>query len=261
MNPIDELIEVMATLRAPGGCPWDREQTHQSLVPYMIEEAYEAIEAVERGDFDELKAELGDVLLQVVFHAQMAKEAGRWDIRDVAAAIVAKLKARHPHVFNDTEVDSAAEVLRNWEEIKRRERKAQGKESMLEGLPNHLPALRKASRVQEKVSRVGFDWDDADEVAAKVDEELAEFRAACASGDRDKVEDELGDLFFALVNLARFLHVDPEDALRRTVAKFIRRFQFIERNLDDQGKTPQEASLGEMDALWERAKEDERNPE
>jgi len=258
MTPIEELIRVMAILRAPNGCPWDREQTHETLVPYMIEEAYEAIEAIERRDYDELKVELGDVLLQVVFHAELAQEAGRWDISDVAAAEVAKLKSRHPHVFGEVEVANAREVLANWEEIKRRERKEQGKESMLEGIPNHLPALRKARRVQEKVARVGFDWSHVDEVAAKVDEELAEFRAARQARDADRIEAEFGDLLFALVNLARFLDVDPEDALRRTIDKFIRRFRYIEEALDRQGKSPQDSTLAEMDALWDRAKADER---
>lgn len=251
---IAELIEVMATLRAPDGCPWDREQTHDSLVPYMIEEAYEAVEAIENGDLDELRSELGDVLLQVVFHAQLAKEAGLWDVFDVAAGNVAKLKARHPHIYGDVAVDGSGEVLRNWEEIKRQERIDQGKESMLDGIPNHLPALRKAKRIQEKVSRVGFDWEHIREVEAKVSEELAEFREACEADDRDKIEDELGDVFFALVNLARYLKVDPEDSLRRTIDKFVGRFRYIEQQLNADGKSPQEATLGEMDALWDRAK-------
>ena len=254
MNPIKELIEVMAVLRAPDGCPWDKEQTHRSLIPYMIEEAYEAIEAIEQDDMHELKIELGDVLLQVVFHAQLAVEESRWSIHDVAEAVVHKLKTRHPHVFGETVVESSGEVLRNWEEIKRLERKSKGKRSMLEGVPNHLPALRKASRVQEKVSRVGFDWEHIDEVATKVDEELHEFRAARASGDQERMQDELGDVFFALVNLARFLKLDAEDSLRRTIAKFMQRFEFIEKSLAQRNTTPQEASLAEMDQLWERAK-------
>lgn len=254
MTPLEELIEVMARLRAPNGCPWDTEQTHESLIPYMIEEAYEAVEAIENGDLDELKKELGDVLLQVVFHAQLAKESGRWDIQDVAASNVAKLKHRHPHIFGDVKVSGADEVLENWEEIKRKERKDEGKTSMLEGLPNHLPALRKASRVQEKVARVGFDWDHIDEVKAKVEEELGEFREACETGDKAKISDELGDVFFSLVNLARFLDVDPEDSLRGTIGKFIERFQYIERKLDEQGRSPQESNIEEMDALWDHAK-------
>jgi tetrapyrrole methylase family protein / MazG family protein len=257
MNPLGELVEVMATLRGPGGCPWDREQTHESLIPYMIEEAYEAIEAIEQGDTDELKKELGDVMLQVVFHAQLAKEMGKWDIGDVADSVVAKLKERHPHVFGDTTVDSSGEVLKNWEQIKQGERARDGKDSMLEGFPNHLPALRKASRVQDKVSRVGFDWDHIDDVSAKVEEELMEFRTAIASGDRDKIGDELGDVFFALVNLARYLKVDAEDSLRGTISKFIRRFQFIEHELARDGKKPQDSTLAEMDVLWERCKSEE----
>ncbi len=254
MNSIEELIQVMATLRGPDGCPWDKEQTHGSLVPYMIEEAYEAVEAVEQGDLDELKKELGDVLLQVFFHARLAEEAGRWDIYDVAAANVAKLKSRHPHIFADVSVDGAEEVLQNWEEIKRRERKDAGKESMLDGIPKHLPALRKARRVQEKVARVGFDWEKTEEVVAKLHEELGEFDEACAARDADRIEDELGDVLFALVNVARFVGADPEDSLRRTIDKFIRRFQHIEHQLDAQGKAPQDATLEEMDTLWDDAK-------
>ena len=256
-DSLRELIEVMATLRSPNGCPWDRQQTHQSLTPYMIEEAYEAIEAIENGDLDELKKELGDVLLQVLFHSRIEEEAGNWDIYDVAAANVAKLKSRHPHIYGETAVSGSDEVLRNWEEIKRHERKQDGRKSMLDGVPKHLPALRKAKRVQEKVARVGFDWENIREVEEKVSEELAEFREACESDDRDRIEDELGDVFFALVNLARYLDVDPEDSLRRTVDKFIRRFQYIERELDAQGRSPSESNLAEMDALWDRAKSNE----
>lgn len=254
MTPLEELIEIMAVLRSPEGCPWDKEQTHESIVPYLIEEAYEAVDAIERRDFDELKKELGDVLLQVLFHAQLAKEAGRWDIEDVAAATVVKLKHRHPHVFGAVQADTAKKVLANWEQIKREERKAQGSESMLDGIPNHLPALRKAKRVQEKVARVGFDWQHTEEVMAKVEEEFREFRQAYESKVQDRIEDELGDLLFAIVNLARFLDADPEDSLRRTIGKFTRRFQYIERELDRKGTTPHESTLAEMDALWEKAK-------
>ena len=261
MSSIDELIAVMAALRAPDGCPWDKEQTHESLIPYMIEEAYEAVEAIETHDFDELKKELGDVMLQVVFHARLAEEAGRWDINDVAASNVAKLKSRHPHIFGDVTVSGSDEVLTNWEEIKRQERKDEGRESMLDGIPKHLPALRKARRVQEKVARVGFDWDHVDEVKAKLEEELGEFREACEKGDADRIEDEMGDVLFALVNLARYLDTDPEDALRRTIDKFIRRFKYIERGLDEQGRTPADATLAEMDALWDAAKLEENRSE
>lgn len=256
-DSLRELIDVMATLRSPNGCPWDRQQTHESLTPYMIEEAYEAIEAIENGDIEELKKELGDVLLQVLFHSRIEEEAGNWDIYDVAAANVEKLKSRHPHIYGEITVNGSEEVLQNWEEIKRHERKEDGRKSMLDGVPKHLPALRKAKRVQEKVARVGFDWEHIREVEEKVSEELAEFREACESNDRDRIEDELGDVFFALVNLARYLDVDPEDSLRRTVDKFIRRFQYIERELDAQGRSPRESNLAEMDALWDRAKSEE----
>jgi len=258
MTPIEELIEVMAILRSPNGCPWDKEQTHESLVPYLIEEAYEAVEAIELKDFDELKKELGDVLLQVIFHAQLAREAGRWDINDVAAENVAKLKHRHPHIFGEVEAHTAKQVLANWEQIKRGERKATGGSSMLDGIPSHLPALRKAKRVQEKVARVGFDWPRTEEVVAKVNEEFREFLDAYRAGDQAKIEEELGDVLFALVNLARFLNADPEDSLRLTIDKFTRRFQYIERQLERQGKAPHESTLAEMDKLWERAKREER---
>lgn len=257
MTPIEELVDVMKALRAPNGCPWDREQTHESLIPYLVEESYEAIDAIEQRNFDELKKELGDVLLQVVFHAQLAEEAGRWNINDVAAATVAKLKHRHPHVFGDVEADTSKQVLANWEVIKQQERKDNGQRSMLDGIPAHLPALRKAKRVQEKVARVGFDWDRVEEVEAKVEEELGEFQEACTSGDQGRIDDELGDVLFALVNLARFRNADPEDSLRHTIAKFVRRFQYIEAELSAKGKNPQDATLAEMDALWEQVKKEE----
>ncbi|HPU84308.1 MAG TPA: nucleoside triphosphate pyrophosphohydrolase [Candidatus Latescibacteria bacterium] len=254
MTPLEELIEVMARLRAPGGCPWDREQTHESLIPYLVEETYEAVEAIEHKDFDELKKELGDVLLQVIFHARLAEEAGRWNIHDVAAATVAKLKHRHPHVFGNVSADTPEQVLANWEQIKQRERAGSEKESVLDGVPSHLPALRKAKRVQEKVARVGFDWERTEQVVEKVEEEFQEFREACRKKDRVKTEEELGDVLFALVNLARFLDTDPEDSLRKTVDKFTRRFKYIEAGLAARGKLPQDASLAEMDALWDEAK-------
>lgn len=254
MTPIEELIEVMARLRAPGGCPWDREQTHETLVPYLVEETYEAVEAIEQKDFDELKKELGDVLLQVVFHARLAEEAGRWNIHDVAAGTVAKLKHRHPHVFGDVSADTPEKVLANWEQIKQEERKGSEKTSMLDGVPSHLPALRKAKRVQEKVARVGFDWEHIDQVMEKVHEEFGEFREAYDAKDGAKIEEELGDVLFALVNLARFLDTDPEDSLRKTIDKFTSRFKHIEAQLAAQGKAPQDASLTEMDALWDEAK-------
>lgn len=253
MSNFDRLIEVMARLRGEGGCPWDREQTHETLKPYLIEETYEVIEAIDRKDDRALKEELGDVLLQVVFHAQVAREEGRFDAEEVSDAIVSKLIRRHPHVFGDVKVSGATEVLANWERIKKAER---GSGSALDGVPPHLPALLRARRVQEKAARVGFDWAHAAEVEAKLHEEVGEFLNACESGDRAAMEEELGDLLFSVVNLARFLRFCPEEALRKTIDKFAARFTYIEKALARRGQSPQTATLAEMDALWEEAKKE-----
>jgi len=257
MSSFDELVRIMHILRAPGGCPWDREQTHRSLKPYFVEEVYEALEAIDAGSDDQLREELGDVLLQVVFHAEIAAGEGRFDIEDVAAGIVEKLKRRHPHVFGDVSVEGSADVVQNWEAIKRREKRGKrngGAGSVLDGLPRDLPALIGARRIQEKVSRFGFDWERTEEVMLKVEEELRELKEASTANDRDAVEEELGDLLFAVANLARFVSVCPEDALRKTIDKFRKRFQYIERELPKRGKKLGEASLEEMDELWEEVK-------
>jgi tetrapyrrole methylase family protein/MazG family protein len=253
MSNFDRLIEVMAWRGGEGGCPWDREQTHETLKPYLLEETYEVLEAVDREDDQDLKEELGDVLLQVVFHAQIAREEGRFDAEGVAGAIVSKLIRRHPHVFGDVKVNGAAEVLSNWERLKREERKGPDP-SVLDGVPSHLPALLRARRVQEKAARVGFDWSRKEEIEAKIHEEIGEFLDACGGGDREEMENELGDLLFSVVNLARFLRLCPEESLRKTVEKFVKRFRYIERELARRGKEPQSATLAEMDALWEEAK-------
>lgn len=256
MSQFDRLVDIMARLRGPDGCPWDREQTHKSLKPYLIEEAYEVLEAIDSGDHRELCEELGDVLLQIVFHAQLAREEGRFTVDDVAAAISEKLVRRHPHVFGDLTVDDAGQVLRNWEAIKSREKEEKGRaDSVLAGIPGGLPALLKARRIQERAAKVGFDWKRTEEVAVKVREEVEEFLQAQDQGDREKVEEELGDLLFALVNLARFLRICPEKALRKTIGKFQDRFSHIEAELEKQGRHPRDASLEEMDALWEQAKQ------
>ena len=253
-----ELVDVMARLRAPDGCPWDREQTHETLKPYLLEEAYEVLEAIDEADDAELCAELGDVLLQVVFHAQVAAEEGRFTVEDVGRAIVDKLIRRHPHVFGQVQVDGADQVVRNWEQIKKAERQEKARpDSLLDGIPVHLPALLRAQRVQSKVSRQGFDWDKIDGPLDKVEEEFAEVRQAWAAGSSQQVEEEVGDLLFALVNSARFLEVNPEDALRRSVAKFERRFRAVEAELEKRGKSVEEASLEEMDAIWDAVKERE----
>jgi tetrapyrrole methylase family protein/MazG family protein len=250
-----ELVDIMARLRGENGCPWDREQTSESIKPYLVEETYEVLEAIDEQDPVKLKEELGDLMLQIVFHAQMAEEAGAFTVRDVLAAINDKLVRRHPHVFGDVKVDTAQEVLFNWEQIKQTERRREtGQASLLDGVPRELPALLRAHRLQEKASRVGFDWKEAQEVFRKVEEELAELRAAMQGQAAEQVEAELGDLLFALVNLSRFLAVNPEEALRKTIARFIARFRYIEEELARRGRSLRQASLEEMDALWAEAK-------
>ena len=250
-----ELVQIMARLRGENGCPWDREQTHASIKPYLLEETYEVLESIDENDPAKLEEELGDLALQVVFHAQMADEAGLFTIADVLRGINEKLRRRHPHIFGDVKADTAQEVLFNWEQIKKLEReKAQGHASLLDGVPRELPALLRAHRLQEKASRVGFDWNEARQVFQKVEEELAELRAAMESEQPDRMEAELGDLLFSLVNLGRFIAVNPEDALRKTIARFIARFQYIEEELARRGKAPGQVTLEEMDALWAEAK-------
>jgi len=250
-----ELVEIMARLRGENGCPWDREQTSESIKPYLVEEAYEVLEAIDEQDPAKLKEELGDLMLQIVFHAQMAEETGAFSVSDVLAAINDKLVRRHPHVFGDVKADTAQEVLFNWEQIKQTERRREkGQASLLDGVPRELPALLRAHRLQEKASRVGFDWKEAQEVFRKVEEELAELRAAMQGQAAERVEAELGDLLFALVNLSRFLAVNPEEALRKTIARFIARFRYIEEELARRGLSLRQASLEEMDTLWAEAK-------
>ena len=259
MTPFEELIGIMKRLREPDGCPWDREQTHATLKPYLIEEVYEAIDALDKGDSAGLQEELGDVLLQVVFHAQIATEEGTFTIDDVVRGINEKLKRRHPHVFGDISVENSDQVMRNWEAIKREEKRDAKKDgSVLSGLPRDLPALIRARRIQEKVSRYGFDWKRAEDVLLKVEEELAELKEASLLQDQAAVEEELGDLLFAVTNLARFVSLCPEDALRKTIDKFQRRFEYIERELPKRGKKLGEASLEEMDELWDEVKRQEK---
>ncbi|MBI4572045.1 MAG: nucleoside triphosphate pyrophosphohydrolase [candidate division NC10 bacterium] len=251
-----ELVEIMARLRGEGGCPWDREQTPETIKPYLIEETYEVLEAIDEQDPEKLKEELGDLMLQVVFHARMAEETGAFAIGDVLAAINDKLVRRHPHVFGDRKAETAQEVLFNWEQIKQTERRREkGQAFLLDGVPREMPALLRAHRLQEKASRVGFDWKEAQAVFRKVEEELAELRAAMEGQEADRVEAELGDLLFALVNLSRFLAVNPEEALRKTIARFIARFRYIEEELARRGRSLRQATLEEMDALWAEAKE------
>ncbi|MBC7263176.1 MAG: nucleoside triphosphate pyrophosphohydrolase [Chloroflexi bacterium] len=244
---------VVAQLRAPGGCPWDREQTHRSLRPFLLEEAYEVLDALEKDDTDMLREELGDLLLQILLHVQIAVEEGEFKMVDVVRHILAKLIRRHPHVFGDVQVSGPSEVIANWEEIKRHE-KAGGEEpaSILAGVPGTLPALARAQAIQRRAARVGFDWPDIEGVWAKVAEELAELRAAESSGARAS---EVGDLLFTIVNLARWLDVDAELALRAAALKFEGRFKALEEECTAQGRRPEELSLEELDALWEGVKE------
>jgi len=243
-------------------CPWDREQTHESVKHLLIEEAYEVVSAIEEKDWDELKRELGDLLLHVVFHSVMAEQAGRFTLKDVIETETEKLIRRHPHVFGDVQVGSVQEVLSNWEQIKLREKAAARKEqvSALEGVPRHLPALLRAYRIQEKAAGVGFDFPEREQAWQKVEEELQEFHQLTQTGAApEKMEDELGDVLFALVNYARLLGLNPENALQRTNNKFIRRFRHIEARLAEQGRTPAEADLDEMDRYWEEAKSLDRH--
>jgi ATP diphosphatase len=254
---ITRLIEIMAALRSPGsGCPWDLEQTFATIAPYTLEEAYEVADAIAREDLSGLKDELGDLLLQVVFHARMAQEQGAFDFGDVVEGITAKLIRRHPHVFADAQGRTAEAVKGLWERIKADEKAARGEaaQGALAGLPVALPALTRALKLQDKAGRVGFDWNDPRAVLAKIREEADEIEAALDAGAPGDAAAEVGDLLFAVVNLARHLSADPEAVLRATNAKFERRFAAIERALAARGKTPKDATLAEMDALWDEAK-------
>jgi len=262
----EAFVALIARLRAPGGCPWDREQTHASLKPMTIEEAYEVLEAIDEGGDAELAGELGDLLLQVVFHSQIAADEGRFTIADVIARVSEKMVRRHPHVFADETARTSGDVLRNWEAIKEAEQARAGKSegSMLDSVSAGLPAAMEAYQMTTKASRVGFDWPDAASVLAKLDEETAELRQAVAAagatgggagGAADaRVAEELGDLLFAAVNVARLLGHDPESALKAANRKFRRRFRHIEERLQAAGRKPAEATLAEMDVLWEEAK-------
>lgn len=259
----DELISVMERLRAPGGCPWDAEQTYASLSQYLLEEAYETFDAIHEadttGDIANLKEELGDLLLQVVFHSTIGKERGEFDIDDVAGGVAQKLVLRHPHVFGDAKLESASDVLDNWDTLKANERKASGKEektrdSILDEVPVHFPGLLEALKVTKKASKVGFDWPDTAPIFDKIAEETDELKMAIADGNSGDISEEIGDLLFAVVNLARHLDVEPETALKKTNRKFRARFKFIEQQLKLNGKTVEQSSLEEMDSLWNDAK-------
>jgi MazG family protein len=250
------LVEIMAKLRAPDGCPWDLKQNFDSIKKYTLEETYEVLDAIDRRDWSDLREELGDFLLQAVFYAQMASEEKLFDIGDSLDAINEKLVRRHPHIFSDATANTDGEVLQRWNEIKAEERKLKPEkpQGLLDTVPRALPALVEAQQITSRAAGVGFDWENAEQVLEKLDEELAEFDAARSNGSQDQLEDELGDLLFVIVNLARFAKVDPEQALRRTNAKFRARFGHIERRLEAQGSQVAGTPIDELEALWQEAK-------
>ncbi len=252
----EELIAIVRDLRAPGGCPWDREQTNASLLPYFLEEAYEVIESVDDGKWDTLKEELGDILLHVVFQALISEENNLFTLSDSLTGINKKLVRRHPHVFGDKKANAAFMAKQNWEAEKHKEKK---RDSRLDGVPPNLPGLVRAQRLQEKASYVGFDWDKVEQVWDKVHEEIQELKEAQSQGVKEHMEEEIGDVIFAIVNLSRYFKISAEDALRKTNKKFIRRFRRIETELKKQDIPIEEATLVEMDAIWEEAKKDENN--
>ncbi|HEY5652816.1 MAG TPA: nucleoside triphosphate pyrophosphohydrolase [Pontiella sp.] len=255
---IEWLLEVMRKLRSPDGCPWDREQTNESLKSDLIEEAYEVIDAIESGDVSELEEELGDLLLQVVFHSQICSEDGHFEFHNVAEGISEKLVRRHPHVFGDVEVSGASEVLQNWDAIKKSEKKEGDKPaSIVSGIPKHLPALQKAHQIQKRAARAGFDWDNIDDVFEKLHEEINEVKEAINRDHEDDIRDELGDLLFSVVNVSRFLGYNPEELLNHNIKKFVRRFQGVEERVHASGRAFKEFTLDELDAFWNEAKREE----
>lgn len=282
-HPLDRLASIMAQLRGENGCPWDKQQTHRSLLRYLIEEAYEVVDAVERGSMEDLRDELGDLLLQVVFHAQLAKEAGAFNVYDVVASITEKMIRRHPHVFGDAKAETADDVIANWEVIKREERMANGAyastadedapaASRLDGISPHLPALLYADEVSRRAAKVGFDWADADAVLEKMREELAELQellrlagetvgsqGSAADHMQARIAEEWGDLVFTLVNLGRHLHIQPELAARQAARKFEKRFRTLERKAAEQGSSLEHMTPDEMNALWDEIKDSEQS--
>ena len=252
---VNDLVRIMEILRAPDGCMWDQAQDHHSIRQNFIEETYEACEAIDDNDNDHLKEELGDVLLQVVFHTQMEKEKGVFDLNDVADGVCKKLIFRHPHIFGDVKVGSTDEILSNWDDLKRKEKKQETDTSTLESVSKSLPSLIRAQKLQKKAAKVGFDWPDVSGALDKVEEELAEVRAAIdGSGD---IEEEIGDLIFAVTNVSRFVKVDSERAAEKTCNKFVRRFADMEKQAAAEGKNLSDLTLSELDALWDKAKEHE----
>ena len=248
----EELVEIVEKLRAPDGCPWDREQTNQSLLPYFIEEVYELIESVDEENWDTVKEELGDLLLHMVFQASIGEDEGKFKLADSLTNVNEKLVRRHPHVFGNAKADAAFHAKQNWEAQKHKEK---GRKSRLDGVPKNLPALVRAQRLQQKASYAGFDWDEVEQVWDKVHEEIQELKDAQSNEAKDHIAEEIGDVLFAVVNLARYLDIPAEDALRKTNQKFTSRFSKVEEGIKAQGKELEDASLEEMDAIWEMAKE------
>jgi len=254
-SPFNRLIDIMDRLRGNEGCPWDLEQTRESLKPFLVEETYEVLEALDEDNPEKIKEELGDLLYQIIFHARIASEKGEFNIYDVITKIHDKMIRRHPHVFKEEKAENSEKVLKRWEEIKRNEEGNIGRMSVLDGVPKELPSLLRAHRLQEKASRVGFDWEHIDQVFEKVEEEMEEFKNAFSQKNTTEMENELGDLLFALVNIARFIEVNPEDALRKTLRRFIKRFRYIEEEIAKKGRDIKDVSFEEMDSIWEKAKE------
>lgn len=259
----NELVAVMERLRAPGGCPWDREQTYASLARYLLEECYETFDAIQEadagGDTENLREELGDVLLQVIFHSTIAQERGDFTIDEVVKGVTEKLVLRHPHVFGEDELATAADVLNNWDKLKADEREKSGKttkekDSILDDVPVHFPALLEALKLTTKAAKIGFDWEDVSQIFDKLNEEIDELNVAISNDEQEKIEEEIGDLLFVVVNLARKLDVEPETALKKTNRKFRERFGYIERELKTRGRSLEQSNLEEMDALWNEAK-------
>lgn len=260
MSNIDQLLEIMSTLRGENGCPWDREQTFATIAPYTIEEAYEVADAIDRGDLEDLKGELGDLLLQVVFHSQMASEAGEFSFEDVVEVICEKMRRRHPHVFGDIDIDTSEQMKEIWEAEKARERarKRPNDNSVLADVTNNLPGLTRSVKLQKRAANVGFDWNHLSDVFRKLHEEINELSEAVESNNQDHIEDELGDILFVCTNLARKLKIDPEVAIRRANQKFERRFTGIEKRLEEMGTPIESAGLELMDQLWNEVKQIQR---
>lgn len=253
---ISKLVEIIEKLRSKKGCPWDKKQTRESLKPYLIEEAYEVLEAIEENDPVKIKEELGDLLFQIIFHCQIAKEKKEFDLNDVIESISQKMVSRHPHVFGKAECNTPEEVIKQWEVLKKKEGKLRN--SILEGVPRSMPSLLRAHRLQKRAAQAGFDWEKLEDVLVKLDEEIAEFKDAIKNGNKELIEEEFGDILFMLVNLSRFIGINPEDAHRKTISKFIHRFRYIEMKAAEQGKELSEMTLKEMDELWDEAKIKER---